>query len=166
MFIYLPQAITAYHFNSTDPQSAVYNEGASWVGILIAAYNGVAVLVVFLLPLMAKKVGRVSTHVVCLFIGGLGFISMIGVGIAWASILTMPYAILSSAVPHRKMGVYMGMFNLFVVIPQILASAVLGLLLRTQFQGHAIYTIVLGGVAMIVAGLAMLFVKEPIKKVE
>ena len=113
---------------------------------------------------------------ICLFIGGLGLISMYlfrdpklllvsmsAIGIAWASLLTMPYAILSSAVPHRKMGVYMGMFNLFVVIPQILASASLGLLLRTVFHGQAIYTLVLGGVVMVLAGFAMLFVKDGAK---
>jgi len=87
-------------------------------------------------------------------------ISMIASGIAWASLLTMPYAILSSAVPHRKMGVYMGMFNLFVVIPQILASAILGLLVRTVFHGQTIYALVLGGVTMIISGVLMMFVKD------
>jgi maltose/moltooligosaccharide transporter len=144
----------------------------------MAVYNGVAALVAFLLPVLAKKAGRVATHVVCLIIGGLGLISMYffkepklllismtAVGIAWSSLLTMPYAILSSAVPHKKMGVYMGMFNLFVVIPQILASAILGLLVRTVFHGQAIDAIVLGGVAMIVSGLLMAFVKDHVKEV-
>ena len=85
---------------------------------------------------------------------------MIAAGIAWASLLTMPYAILSSAVPHRKMGVYMGMFNLFVVIPQILASAILGLLVKDVFGGQTIYAIVLGGVSMLLAGVLMMFVKD------
>ena len=142
----------------------------------MAVYNGVAALVAPFLPYMARKTGRVGTHVICLIIGGLGLISMYlfrdpklllvsmsAVGIAWASLLTMPYAILSSAVPHQKMGVYMGMFNLFVVIPQILASASLGLLLRTVFHGHAIYALVLGGVVMVLAGFAMLFVKDMAK---
>jgi len=87
-------------------------------------------------------------------------VSMGALGIAWASLLTMPYAILSSIVPYRKMGVYMGMFNLFVVIPQILAAALLGLLLRTVFHGHAINAIVLGGISMIVAAGLMLRVKD------
>ena len=132
-----------------------------------------AAVIAFLLPILARKIGRVSTHVICLFIGGLGLISMIlfkdpklllvsmiASGIAWASLLTMPYAILSSAVPHRKMGVYMGIFNLFVVIPQILASAILGLLVHRVFHGQAIYAIVLGGVAMIFSGVLMMFVKD------
>lgn len=174
MFIYTTSAVTSYHFGSTDVKSDLYNEGANWVGVLMAVYNGVAALVAFLLPLCAQRIGRVATHVVCLLIGGLGLISMLlfkqpglllismtGVGIAWASLLTMPYAILSSAVPHRKMGVYMGMFNLFVVIPQILASAILGLLVRTVFGGHAIYAIALGGVAMILSAALMMLVEDP-----
>ena len=176
MFIYSTSAVTSFHFGSTDPTSVLYNAGANWVGVLMAVYNGVAALVAFLLPVLARKVGRVSTHVVCLIIGGFGLmsmyvfkdpnmllLSMTAVGIAWASLLTMPYAILSSAVPHNKMGVYMGMFNLFVVIPQILASAVLGLLVRTVFHGHAIYAIVLGGAAMVLSGLLMAFVKDSVR---
>jgi len=173
MFIYTTTAVTSYHFGSTDPKSELYNQGADWVGVLFAVWNATAAVVAFLLPVLARKAGRVTTHVVCLIIGGIGLISMvffkdpklllismIANGIAWASLLTMPYAILSSAVPHRKMGVYMGMFNLFVVIPQILASAILGLLVRTVFGGHAIYALVLGGVTMIISGVLMMFVKD------
>jgi len=173
MFIYTTTAVTSYHFGSTDPKSDLYNNGADWVGVLFAVWNATAAVVAFILPVLARKVGRVTTHVVCLFIGGLGLISMmlfkepklliismIASGIAWASLLTMPYAILSSAVPHRKMGVYMGMFNLFVVIPQILASAILGLLVRTVFHGQTIYALVLGGVTMIISGVLMMFVKD------
>jgi len=173
MFIYTTTAVTSYHFGSTDPKSDLYNNGADWVGVLFAVWNATAAVVAFMLPVLARKVGRVTTHVVCLFIGGLGLISMmlfkepklliismIASGIAWASLLTMPYAILSSAVPHRKMGVYMGMFNLFVVIPQILASAILGLLVRTVFHGQTIYALVLGGVTMIISGVLMMFVKD------
>jgi maltose/moltooligosaccharide transporter len=176
MFIYANSAVTTYHFGSTDTRSVAYNDGANWVGVLMAVYNGVAALVAPFLPYMARRAGRVGTHVICLIIGGLGLmsmylfrdpklllISMSAIGIAWASLLTMPYAILSSAVPHRKMGVYMGMFNLFVVIPQILASASLGLLLRTVFHGQAIFVLVLGGAVMVLAGFAMLFVKDPAK---
>lgn len=174
MFIYTTAAVTSHHFGSTDPKSELYNRGADWVGVLFAVWNATAAVVAFLLPVLARKTSRVTTHVICLLIGGLGLISMvlfkdpkwllmsmIASGIAWASLLTMPYAILSSAVPHRKMGVYMGMFNLFVVIPQILASAILGLLVRTVFHGQAIYAIVLGGVAMILSGGLMMFVKDP-----
>jgi len=176
MFIYSTSAVTVFHFGSSDVTSELYNTGANWVGVLMGVYNGVAALVAFPLAALANKVGRVATHMVCLVIGGIGLmsmyafkdpmlllISMTAVGIAWASLLTIPYAILSSAVSHRKMGVYMGMFNLFVVIPQILASAILGLLVRTIFHGQAIYAIVLGGVAMILSGLLMAFVKDNTK---
>jgi maltose/moltooligosaccharide transporter len=91
---------------------------------------------------------------------GLLIISMGALGIAWASLLTMPYAILSSVVPYRKMGVYMGMFNFFIVIPQILAAALLGLLVRTVFHGHAIDAIVMGGISMILAAVLMLRVRD------
>ncbi|MCF3650440.1 MFS transporter [Synoicihabitans lomoniglobus] len=172
-FIYATGAVTSHHFGSSDPQSVAYNEGANWVGVLMSVYNGVAALVAFLLPILAKRTSRVSTHMACLIIGGFGLasmyvfrnphfliISMIGLGIAWSSLLTLPYAILSSVVPYRKMGVYMGMFNFFIVIPQILAAAVLGLLVRTVFNGQAILALVLGGASMVVAAVLMLRVKD------
>jgi maltose/moltooligosaccharide transporter len=172
-FIYCTPAITSYHFGTSDPLTKAYNDGADWVGVLNSVYNGVAALVAFILPVIARKTSRVTTHAVCLFIGGLGLmslrwfvdphllvISMAGLGIGWAGLLTMPYAILSSVVPYRKMGVYMGMFNFFIVIPQILAAAVLGLLVRTVFHGQAIDALVLGGISMIVAAGLMLRVKD------
>jgi maltose/moltooligosaccharide transporter len=176
-FIYSTAAVTSHHFGSTDPRSDAYNQGANWVGVLMAVWNGVAALAAFLLPLLARRTSRVATHMLCLVIGGLGLASMYVVrdpqwliasmaafGIAWASLLTMPYAILSSVVPYRKMGVYMGMFNFFIVIPQILAAAVLGLLVRTLFHGHAIYALLLGGAAMILAAGLMLRVKDDAPK--
>jgi maltose/moltooligosaccharide transporter len=176
LFIYTTSAVTSFHFHSTDPTSIVYNDGANWAGVLMSVYNGVAAIVAFLLPLLARKIGRVGTHAICLVIGGIGFISMylikdptmllismVAIGIAWASLLTMPYAILSSAVSHRKMGVYMGMFNLFLVIPQIIAAAVLGLLVKTVFGGQTIYAIVLAGGAMVLAGLLTLFVQDKVR---
>jgi maltose/moltooligosaccharide transporter len=173
LFIYTTSAVTSFHFHSSDPTSAIYNEGANWVGVLMAVYNGVAAVVAFLLPPIARNIGRVATHMIALVIGGLGLmsmivikdptmllISMVAIGIAWASLLTMPYAILSSAVSHRKMGVYMGMFNLFLVIPQIIAAAVLGLLVKTVFGGQTIYALVLAGAAMVLAGFLTLFVQD------
>jgi maltose/moltooligosaccharide transporter len=172
-FIYSTNAVASHHFGSTDPRSTAYNQGANWVGVLMAVWNGVAALAAFVLPVLAKRTSRVVTHQICLVVGGLGLasmylvrdphwlvLSMTAFGIAWASLLTMPYAILSSVVPYRKMGVYMGMFNFFIVIPQILAAAVLGLLVRTLFHGHAIYALVLGGAAMIVAAILMLRVRD------
>lgn len=172
-FIYSTSAVTSFHFGSSDPRSDAYNAGANWVGVLMAVYNGVAALIAFVLPVLARRTSRVTTHVVCLVIGGFGLcsmylfkeprlliVSMAALGVAWSSLLTMPYAILSSVVPYRKMGVYMGMFNFFIVIPQILAAALLGLLVRTVFHGHAINAIVLGGFSMIAAAALMLRVKD------
>lgn len=172
-FIYCTPAITSYHFGTSDPLSKAYNDGADWVGVMNSVYNGVAALVAFALPVIARRTSRVITHVICLFCGGLGmmslhvfkdphllFLSMAGLGIAWAGLLTMPYAILSSVVPHRKMGVYMGMFNFFLVIPQILAAATMGLMLRNWFGGQSIAMMVVGGASLIVAAILMMFVKD------
>ncbi|MEI8339967.1 MAG: MFS transporter [Verrucomicrobiota bacterium] len=172
-FIYCTPAITSYHFGTSDPLSKSYNDGADWVGVMNSVYNGMAAVVAFALPVIARKTSRVTTHAFCLFTGGLGLISlfvfktphlllisMACFGIAWAGLLTFPYAILSSVVPHRKMGVYMGMFNFFLVIPQILAAATMGLMLRKWFDGHAIHMMVVGGVSMIIAGILMMFVKD------
>jgi maltose/moltooligosaccharide transporter len=172
-FIYCTSAVTSHHFGTSDPLTKAYNDGADWVGVLNSVYNGVAALVAFVLPVIARKTGRVTTHAICLVIGGLGLmsirwfadphwlvVSMVGLGIAWAGLLTMPYAILCSVVPYRKMGLYMGMFNFFIVIPQIVAAAVLGLFVRTVFNGHAINALVLGGISMLVAAVLMLRVRD------
>jgi maltose/moltooligosaccharide transporter len=185
MFIYCTSAVTSFHYGCNDTfkntdldnYKKIYNEGANWVGVLMAVYNGVAALIAFLIPVIARKIGRVLTHSICLVIGGLGLISwflfknpdmlivsMIGIGIAWASLLTIPYAILAGSLPQKKMGVYMGIFNYFIVIPQIIASAILGLLVNSLFKGQTIYTIVLGGAIMIAAGILMLFVKDSYDK--
>lgn len=173
MWIYATPAITEYHFGATDTKSALYNEGANWVGILFGAYSFFAALVAFLLPISAKYISRKYTHLVALIIGGLGLISlvvfknpnlliisMVGVGIAWASILSMPYAMLTGSLPANKMGIYMGIFNFFIVLPQILAATILGSITKHLFNGHAIYTLVLGGVFMILAGLLTLIVED------
>ncbi|WP_262690212.1 MFS transporter [Kordiimonas aestuarii] len=166
-------AITAFHYGATDVTSAAYNEGADWVGILFAAYNVFAALAAFAIPKLASIIGRRQTHLINLCLGGLGLVSfffisdpkmlivsMVGVGVAWASILSVPYSLLSSAVPFTKMGVYMGIFNFFIVIPQLLAASVLGLLVRTFFDGEPIFALVIGGVSMVVAGFTTLLVDK------
>jgi maltose/moltooligosaccharide transporter len=171
MWIYSTSAVTAHHFGSSDVTSAAYNEGANWVGVLFAAYNGFAALAAFLIPLMARRFGCRVSHLINLSIGGVCLISflfirdpnvllfsMIGVGIAWASILSLPYAMLSDVLPTAKMGIYMGIFNFFIVIPQLIAASVLGLLLKAWFGGEGIYGLVIGGVLMILAGVSTLFV--------
>jgi maltose/moltooligosaccharide transporter len=171
MWIYSTAAVTAYHFGTTDVTSPAYNEGANWVGVLFAAYNGFAALAAIAIPLMARLLGCRLSHLVNLCIGGVSLLSflfirdpawlivpMIGVGIAWASILSLPYALLSDVLPVKKMGIYMGIFNFFIVIPQLAAASVLGLLLREFFDGQGIYGLVIGGALMVLAGLSTLLV--------
>ena len=173
MWIYTTSAVTSHVYNTSDTESALYNEGADWVGICFAVYNGVAALVAFLLPIVAKKLSRRITHLIALCLGGVGLISvyfisdpnlilvsMIGVGIAWASILSMPYAMLSSILPANKMGYYMGVFNFFIVIPQIVAAGILGYMLKTLFNNVSIYALIIGGVSLFLAGALCLIVQD------
>ncbi len=173
MWIYTTAAVTAVHFGSNDTTSVAYNQGADWVGVLFGIYNGVAALVAFALPVLARRIGKRGAHAVALAMGGLGLIGiflirdpqmlwlpMIGVGIAWASIVSMPSAILSSAVPGRKMGVYMGVFNIFIVVPQLVAATLLGLMLNALFQSQAIWALVVGGISFFIAAAFSLRVRE------
>lgn len=173
LWIYTTSAVTSHVYGTSDTASAAYNEGADWVGICFAIYNGIAALVAFLLPFIAKKTSRRMTHLMALFCGGIGLISiyfiqdpslllvsMIGVGIAWASILSMPYAMLSSILPSHKMGYYMGVFNFFIVIPQIVAAGILGFILKSFFGNISIYALIIGGVSMMIAGLLCLIVED------
>ena len=173
MWIYTTSAVTSVHFGSSDPTTAAYNNGADWVGVLFGAYNGFAALAAFVIPVLASRFNRRMAHLVCMTAGGLGLasflviedptwllLSMVGVGMAWASILSVPYAILSGALPAAKMGVYMGIFNFFIVIPQILAASILGFLVRVLFDGEAIYALLLGGICMLLSGLVTLWVED------
>lgn len=173
MWIYTTPAVALNVFGSSDTTSEAYNNGADWVTVLFAAYNLVAASVAFLLPFLAKKTGRKLAHLIALWLGGFGLISilffkdqnllllsMVGVGIAWASILSMPYAMLSTSIPEAKMGYYMGIFNFFIVIPQIVAASILGSTVKHLFNGESIYALVIGGCAMILAGFLSLFIDD------
>ncbi|VUD61944.1 hypothetical protein TDB9533_02931 [Thalassocella blandensis] len=173
MWIYTTSAVTEYHFGSSDPSSQAFNEGADWVGVLFASYNGFAALAAFIIPIFTRLTNRKITHAANMVIGGCGLISfifirdpqwliasMVAIGIAWASILSIPYAILSCSLPFNKMGVYMGIFNFFIVIPQILAASILGLMVRELFEGKPIYALVSGGIFMFCAAAATLFVRD------
>ncbi len=173
MWIYGTAAVTSHHFGTTDVTSAAYNNGADWNGVLFAAYNGFAALAAISIPFLANRLGCRMTHLINLSLGGIGLISfyfikdptmlivpMIGVGIAWASILSLPYALLSSNLPSHKMGIYMGIFNFFIVIPQLVAASVLGLVLREFFDLETVFGLVIGGILMIVAGVATLLVDK------
>ena len=174
MWIYTTAAVTEVQFGSTDPHSVAYNDGANWVGVLFAAYNGFAALAALVIPLLVRHLGLRVSHLVNLWIGGAALLSfllirdphwlllpMVGVGFAWASILSLPYALLANNLPAAKMGLYMGIFNFFIVIPQLLAASVLGMLLKTFFHSQPIWALALGGVSLIVAGLFTLRVHEP-----
>lgn len=173
LWIYATPAVTSHVYGTSDTTTALYNEGANWVGVLFAVYNGVAAVVAFLLPVVARRTSRKMTHLLALVLGGLGLasfyvirdpmlllLSMVGVGIAWASILSMPYAMLTGALPAQRMGTYMGIFNFFIVIPQILAATILGFFVEVLFAGQAVYVLVLGGVSMVAAGLFTLMVDD------
>lgn len=173
LWIYGTSAVTSFHYGTSDTSSKLYNDGADWVGVLFGAYNGFAALAAFFIPVLARWTSRKHTHMVNLGLGAAGLISfviirdpvwlmlsMVGVGFAWASILSMPYAILSCSLPSHKMGVYMGIFNFFIVIPQIIAVSVLGLMLRVLFDDQPIYILVTGGVSFLIAAGTTLLVTD------
>ena len=173
MWIYTTSAVTSQIYGTTDTASEAYNRGANWVGVLFAVYNGFAAVVAFLLPLLAKVTNRKITHTISLAVGGISLISislignlqllilpMVGIGMAWASILSMPYAILTGSLPQNKMGVYMGIFNFFIVIPQILAASILGSMVRHIFNGNTMNALITGGISMILAAAVVVFVKD------
>ncbi len=173
MWIYTTAAVTSHIYGTTDTTSALYNDGANWVGVGFSAYNGVAAVVAFAIPPLARWSSPKVAHVICLVCGALGLFSiyfltdpryllgsMVGVGIAWASILSMPYAILTGSLPPSKLGYYMGVFNFFIVIPQIVAAALLGFIVGRFFGGQAIYALLIGGASLLVAAALMLRVRD------
>jgi maltose/moltooligosaccharide transporter len=173
MWIYTTSSVADNVFGTADAQSAAFQQAGNWVGIMFAVYSGVSALAAFVLPVFARATSRKFVHMTCLLIGGVSLMSimaihslnmliipMIGVGIAWASILTMPYAILAGALPAKRMGFYMGVFNFFIVIPQIVSGLLLGFVTKHFFSGHTVSTLALGGASMVLAGVLTLFVHE------
>ncbi len=153
-----------YKLDLNDTASVAYQNAGDWVGILFGIYNAVAAVFAFFLAAIAKKIGRKKTHALALIIGGLSLIfiyfapdenwlilSMVGIGIAWASILAMPYAILAGSIPPRKMGVYMGIFNFFIVIPQIINALIGGPMVKYLYGGNPVYALVVSGVSFLIA---------------
>ena len=169
MWINTTPVVTQYVYGSTDTASAAYNEGASWVNVLFTVYNGVAaVAALALLPWMSRRFGQVTTHSICLTLGAIGLalfffvrdpqvllLAEIGIGIAWASILAMPYAILASNLPQAKLGTYMGLFNVFIVIPQLLVATVMGTLMNHLFPGQPVWTMLFAAASWLIAAVAM-----------
>ncbi|MBL7791382.1 MAG: MFS transporter [Saprospiraceae bacterium] len=159
-----------------DRSSAAFNEAGNYVGVIFGVYNLVSAAFALLLPFIAHKLGRKRTHAACLIAGGLGLmsiwlindpsmkwalnLSMVGVGIAWASILAMPYAILAGSIPLKKMGVYMGIFNFFITFPQIVNGIFNGPIVHSLYNDKAIWAIVMAGVFMLLAAISVLFVED------
>ncbi|CAM6000052.1 unnamed protein product [Sphagnum balticum] len=164
----------AYHvFKAPNSQSELFDRGIEWTGWCFAIYSIVCFLVAFVLPKLAKMTSRKTVHGWALALGGLSLVAvyfiqdpfalqftMIGVGIAWASVLSMPYAILSGAVPANRTGIYMGVFNFFIVIPEIVASVGFKDLVKYVFHNDPVYVIVLGGVSLLIAALFVLRVRD------
>jgi len=173
MWVNTTNAIAANVFGTTDAHSDAFQSAGNWVGVMFAVYNAVSAVAAFILPVIARKTNRKLLHMICLAIGGASLagimfihtkemllLPMVGVGIAWASILTVPYAILAGSLPAHKMGYYMGVFNFFVVIPQIVAGLVLGPITVRFLGGHAVNALALGGACMVIGGLFTLMVKD------
>lgn len=174
MWINTTPVVAKDFFGASDPASAAFQEGGNWVGVLFAVYNGVAAIAALaLLPALSARLGKVRTHIVCLLAGAAGYasffvlsdpqhlvLSEIGIGIAWASILAMPYAILASNLPQAKLGIFMGLFNVFIVIPQLLVATVMGSIMKAFFPGEPIWTMAFAAGSLVIAALAMLRVEE------
>jgi maltose/moltooligosaccharide transporter len=175
MWVFATPAIAQHIYNLpyTDSSSKTYQNAGDWVGILFGIYNLVSAFYAFALPYIAKKIGRKRTHAISLIIGGFGLlsiyimpnenwlvVSMIGVGIAWASILAMPYAILAGSISAKKMGVYMGIFNLFIVMPQIINALIGGPLVKYAYNNEAIFALVISGFSFLIAAALVYKVKD------
>jgi len=174
MWLYFPVAVAHNVFGASDQSSALYTEGIEWAGICFAIYSGVCFFFSFLLPTLARAVGRKHAHSLCLLCGGLGLVSvmivhekyllllpMAAIGIAWASTLAMPYAVLAGSLPPERTGVYMGIFNFFIVIPEILASLFFGWIMNHLLNNNRMAAVVAGGAFMLIAALLMQRVTDP-----
>jgi maltose/moltooligosaccharide transporter len=174
MWINTTPVVAQYFFDAPNATSANYQAAGQWVDRLFGTYNAVAAIAALtLLPWLSARIGKVRTHVVGLLCGAAGYASFfvlrdpqwlqaseVGIGIAWASILAMPYAILASSLPQRKLGIYMGLFNVFVVVPQLLVATVMGSIMKAWFPAQPIWTMAFAAGVMAIAALAMLRVDE------
>lgn len=175
LWVFSVPAIAQHYYGLApdDASSEAFNEAGDWVGVLFSVYNLVSVFVALSLPKIAKYFGRKKTHAYALFIGGFSLLSiyflpnenwlilsMVGIGVAWASILAMPYAILAGSINPKKMGVYMGIFNFFIVIPQIINALIGGPLVKYLYGNQAVFALVMAGVSMLLAGYLVTNVKD------
>ncbi len=175
MWVFTTSAVAQHIYKVLpgDTSSERFADAGNWVGILFGIYNGVSAIYALFLPAIARATSRKAAHAFSLVCGGVGLISiyfisnpnmlilsMIGVGLAWGSILAMPYAILSSSIPPKKMGVYMGIFNFFITFPHIVNGLFGGMIVKSLYNGKAIYAIVIAGVFMLIAAVSVLYVKD------
>jgi maltose/moltooligosaccharide transporter len=177
MWMYYVPATARHVFGATDPQSDLYTRGIEWGGFAFAFYSITCFIVAFALPVAARRTSRKTVHATSLVLGGIGLLSMyfiqdphiqlltmVGVGIAWASILAMPYAILSNAIPAARMGVYMGLFNAFIVLPQLAAAIGFGPLIRLILgpgnPNTPLYLVMFGGFCFLAAAVSVAFVDD------
>ena len=173
MWVYTTPAVALKFYGTADPNSQPFRDAGDWVGILFGVYNGISAVIALTLPRVAKLVGKKVTHAIALGIGGLSLlsflvmpndnmliISMIGIGIAWGSILAMPYAMLASSIPPKRMGIFMGLFNMSITIPQIISGIFTGLILKYFFHDNPILCLVMAGISMFLGAIAALFIKE------
>jgi len=179
MWVFTTDAVATHIYKLTGnySQSVAYNEAGNKVSSAFGIYNLVAMFYALLLPVLARKINRRLTHAISLLAGGIGLISlyfiedpsmlkysMVGVGLAWASILAMPYVILSASIPAGKLGIYMGIFNFFITLPQIINGFVGGWIVKHLYNGQSIYAIVLAGIFMICAAISVVYVYDPAEK--
>jgi maltose/moltooligosaccharide transporter len=175
MWVFTTDAVATHVYGLTGEyaKTVAYNEAGNKVSSAFAVYNGVAMFYALLLPAIARKIGRKATHALSLIAGGAGLISiffikdpvmlsfsMVGIGLAWASILAMPYVILSGSIPPGKLGIYMGIFNFFITLPQIVNGVFGGLIVKHIYGGQPIYAIVLAGFFLFCAAVSVLFVYD------
>ncbi len=173
MWLYFPVAVARNVFGASDETSPLYQQGVEWAGLCFGAYSAVCFVFSFFLPGIARRFGRKATHAACLLAGSLGLLSvgvirtpallllsMVGVGIAWASILSMPYSILAGSLPPGKTGVYMGIFNFFIVIPEILAALGFGLIMSHVLNNNRLAAVVAGGILLAIAAVLVVRVRE------
>jgi maltose/moltooligosaccharide transporter len=174
LFLYFAVAIARSVFGATSPADPAYSEGIVWAGYCSAFYSGVCALISPFLPLIVERIGKCKTHSFCLLAGAAGFLTiplihdkwllflpMVGVGIAWASILSMPYSILAAAIPQNKMGVYMGIFNFFIVLPEITASLFFGWIMNHMLNNNRLAALIVGGCCFILAAILTQRIEEP-----
>jgi maltose/moltooligosaccharide transporter len=176
MWVFTTDSIAThiFHLPVEDKSSKMYREAQDWTGVIFAVYNGVSAAYALCLPAIAARLGRKQTHALSLIIGGIGLISfffapnkeflifsMACVGIAWASILAMPYVILSGSIPAGKMGIYMGIFNFFITLPQILNGIIGGPMVKNVYNNQPVYAIVLAGIFMLCGAVSVIYVYDP-----